>query len=112
LRAYERSCSHTIHVLMGGLARSNKFSAFCPMIMNAWKTQGMNPSRWLNQDCSTTVSAQGKYPTSSGGAHIYQTMWSVLTETFHPWPGSFIPDDWSSMNPVGYISSGCEISFL
>jgi hypothetical protein len=55
LRAYERSCSHTIHVLMGGMARSSKFSAFGPMIMNAWMKQGMNPNRWLNQDCSTTA---------------------------------------------------------
>jgi hypothetical protein len=55
LRAYERSCSHTIHVSTGGMARSCKFSVFGPMIMKAWRKQGMSPSRWLNQDCSTTA---------------------------------------------------------
>jgi hypothetical protein len=32
-----------------------QFSACGPMIMNAWRKQGMHPSRWLNQDCSTTA---------------------------------------------------------
>jgi hypothetical protein len=43
LRTYEPSCSHTIHGLTGGMARSSDLLVFRPMEANTWGMQGMNP---------------------------------------------------------------------
>jgi hypothetical protein len=42
LRAYEPSCSHTIHGLTGGMARFSDPLVFRPMEANTWRMQGMN----------------------------------------------------------------------